>query len=75
MTSEILNYWYRALHSPHGIELVCSDVESIRARLYAARREAKDADLDQISICQSPFDPTKLWLFKRPRKDSNDEAP
>lgn len=61
----ILNHWYRALHSPLGIELICSDAESIRARLYTARREAQDTDLDQIAICQSPFDPMRLWLVKR----------
>jgi hypothetical protein len=61
----ILNHWYRALHSPLGIELVCSDAEGMRSRLYAARREAKDTDLDQISICQSPFDPMRLWLVKK----------
>lgn len=61
----ILNHWYRALHSPLGIELVVSDAASVRARLYQARRDAKDTDLDQISICLSPFDPMKLWLVKR----------
>jgi hypothetical protein len=65
VTEPILNHWYRALHSPLGIELVCSDAESIRTRLYAARRDAKDPDLEHISICQSPFDPMRLWLVKR----------
>jgi hypothetical protein len=61
----ILNHWYRALHSPLGIELVCSDAEGVRNRLYIARREAQDNDLAMISICQSPFDPMRLWLVKR----------
>jgi len=60
----LLNYWYQALASPLGIEVVCSNTEAIRARLYEARREAKDTDLDQISISLSPFDPTRLWLRK-----------
>jgi len=60
----ILNYWYRALHSPDGIAIVCSDVEGARNRLYTARKEAKDPDLNQISMCNSPFDPMKLWLVK-----------
>lgn len=66
----ILNHWYRALHSPIGIELVCSDTALIRARLYAARKESKDSDLDQIAICQSPFDPMRLWLVKRNPTDA-----
>ena len=61
----ILNYWYRALSSPFGIEIICSDPEGTRAQLYAARREAKDTDLNNISITPSPFDPAKLWLVKR----------
>ena len=61
----ILNYWYRALASPFGIEVSVSDVEKDRARLYNARREAKDPDLEQISITISRFDPMRLWLRKR----------
>lgn len=66
----ILNYWYRALHSPLGIELVCSDPAAMRPKLYVARKEAKDSDLDQISICLSPFDPMKLWLVKKRSPDA-----
>lgn len=65
----ILNHWYRALSSPRGIELIVSDAEAVRARLYAARKAAKDTDLDRIAVCLSPFDPMKLWLVK---KDSSD---
>jgi hypothetical protein len=65
----ILSLWYRALHSSHGIELVCSDADSIRQRLYGARREAKDTDLNQVSLCISPFDPFRLWLVKRKPSD------
>jgi len=61
----ILNYWYRALASPLGGQLVVSDIDKARAKLYAVRREARDPDLDQISITPSPFDPMKLWLRKR----------
>lgn len=69
----ILNYWYRALHSPMGVELSVSDATAIRARLYAARKEAQDTDLDKISICHSPFDPMKLWLVKK--EPSKNETP
>jgi hypothetical protein len=66
----ILNYWYRALHSPRGIELICSDVESIRAKLYMARKDAKDDDLKKVAVCLSPFDPMKLWLVKKEPSDA-----
>jgi hypothetical protein len=65
----ILSYWYRALQSPWGIELICSDPEALRQRLYAARREAQDSDLEGIALCVSPFDPTKLWLVKKGPSD------
>jgi hypothetical protein len=68
----VLNHWYRALHSPGGVQIVCSDVNLMRSRLYAARREAQDSDLDKISICGSPFDPMRLWLVK---KEPADETP
>jgi hypothetical protein len=61
----LLNHWYRALHSPLGIELLCSEFESTRQKLYALRREVKDPALAGISLCQSPFDSNRLWLVKR----------
>jgi hypothetical protein len=65
----MIHYWYQALSSPLGIELLCSDPEGTRKQLYTARRDAKDLDLNQISICLSPFDPHKLWLVKRASKE------
>jgi hypothetical protein len=61
----VIHYWYQALSTPFGIELVCSDPEGTRRALYGARKSAQDADLAQISICASPFDPHKLWLVKK----------
>jgi len=66
----LINFWYRALHSARGIELVCASAESTRAKLYAARREAKDPDLDKIGITISPFDPHKIWLLKKENSDA-----
>lgn len=65
----VLQFWYSALSSDLGVELVCSDAESVRTRLYTVRREAQDADLDQISLVTSPFDPMRLWLVKRRSTD------
>ena len=68
-TTGVLHYWYTALSSDLGIELNCSDADAARQRLYAARREAQDTDLDQISVCISPFDPMRLWLVKKGKSD------
>lgn len=66
-----LNYWYRALHSPLGVEVVVSDQEKARQKLYAARKESRDPDLERISICLSPFDPMKIWLVKKEPTDAS----
>jgi len=65
MSESIIHYWYQALASPLGIELVCSDVDSMRSRLYSARTEAQDTDLEKVAICHSPFDPQRLWMVKK----------
>jgi hypothetical protein len=64
----LIAHWYRALHSEFGVEIATSDPTQVRNKLYAARHEAKDTDLDIISVCVSPFDATKLWLVKRELK-------
>lgn len=63
----MIELWYQALHSSLGIEVVCSDPDKVSKKLYVIRKEVQDADLKDISICHSPFDPTKLWLVKRPK--------
>lgn len=63
--SNALQYWYAALASPYGIELVCSDITRAQNALYSARKEVQDEDLMKVSICHSPFDPARLWLVKR----------
>jgi len=65
----VLHYWYMALSSPFGVELLCSDAEAVRQRLYKARKEAGDADLEQVAVCMSPFDPQKIWLVRRKPTD------
>lgn len=69
----MLDLWYKALASPFGIEVACSDARAARIRLYTIRREIQDSDLDDISIHGSPFDPNKLWLVKKRRP--TDETP
>lgn len=65
MPAPELEYWYRALASEQGIVVSCNDRENLRSKLYVARAEAKDPDLDCISIALSPTDDSHLWLVKR----------
>ena len=70
---DILNLWYMALASPYGIEVEClPNFEAVRNKLYNLKHEVKDPDLKGISLCQSPFDPGRLWLVK---KEPSDAAP
>lgn len=68
MKSDLMQFWYQALSSPFGISISTSDPTATRQKLYAVRKETRDIDLEVISICVSPFDPTKLWLVKRAKK-------
>ena len=61
----MLEYWYMALNSPLGVCLRTSDPERLRQRLYAARREAADPQLDSISVAISPTAEDEVWLVKR----------
>lgn len=67
----VLNYWYRALHAEFGVEIFCSDINSCQAKLYQARRDAKDLDLERVYLTTSAFDPDRIWLVK---KRPTDEA-
>lgn len=71
----LINFWYRALHSPYGIAISVSDATAVRMKLYAERRLVQDLDLEQIAVCVSPFDPGKLWLVKRKPKDAQTGRP
>lgn len=63
----MLEHWYAALSSDYGVVIRCSDRERTRQRLYAARKEAQDPDLDDLSICFSPTNSSDLWIVKRKR--------
>ena len=59
-----LDLWYRALRSDFGIEIKVSNTDRAIARLYAARRNSMDLDLEKISICRSSA-PGTLWLVRK----------
>jgi hypothetical protein len=62
----LLDLWYMALSTPYGVEIACSpDFDAVRQALYRARTEARDDDLKGLALCQSPFDPSMLWIVKK----------
>lgn len=71
----MLDLWYRALASPLGIQILCSDPEAVKRQLYALRAKVQDLDLMSISINQSPFDRDRLWLVKDNSGNSENGAP
>ena len=61
----LLEFLYEALRSTHGVCLQTDNVESLRAKLYAARKASLDPDLDVLSFQPSPTDPHQLWITKK----------
>jgi hypothetical protein len=70
----VLEHWYAALRSPEGIVLRVSDFNAVRQKLYAARKEAMDPELDGLSLVQSPTDPNELWIVKKESADGPSEG-
>jgi hypothetical protein len=65
MTSQALQaILYLALSEPIGLLLTVSDVTRARARLYSARREASDPELDRLQIRVSPLADGELIIVK-----------
>jgi len=71
-----LEHWYAALGAQHGVEVDCcgNSPESVRQRLYQARKAAQDPDLDVLSIAVSPANPANLWIY-RSKADGDKEVP
>lgn len=71
-----LELLYRALASPIGIVIAVSDFALAQQRLYKARRESGDPDLDKLQLNRSPFNTDELWIVKGgtvPREAGLDE--
>lgn len=67
-----LDLWYTALSTPFGVEIATSDFEPVRQALYRARVDSRDDDLKTLAVCQSPVDPTLLWIV---RKEPSNASP
>lgn len=61
----MLEYLYEALASAKGIKLSVSDMEAAKRRLYKARADACDPDLEQLALVPSPTSSTELWILRR----------
>lgn len=61
----MLEYLYQALRSNFGIAIDTDDFELTRQKLYRAKRDAADKDLDCLSFVQSPTTPNQLWIVKK----------
>lgn len=65
----MLELLYQALASPLGIVIETTDVERLRQRLYAERREAKDESLAALGLVPSRTAPeSELWIVKKDAK-------
>lgn len=64
---EYIEFLYRALDTPLGVVIETSDVELLRTRLYAARREAMNPDFRFLTFTPSRSDPKgALWIVRMP---------
>jgi hypothetical protein len=66
-----INSWYEALGSQYGVVIQCEgNPVKVREKLYALRRDAKDPDLECLSIVQSPSNLSQLWIVKVPADET-----
>jgi len=59
-----LEAWYEALASKLGIVISVDDPQLFIQRMYKARKEAGDPQLDGLSILASPINPAEIWVLK-----------
>lgn len=60
----MIEFWYQALHHPIGVAVKTDDVETLRAKLYALRRQAADPALDALALVV-PVRPGVLWIVHK----------
>ena len=72
--AEPLELLYQALHSPLGIEIRSDDVPNALFRLYAARRNSGDPDLDRLQMRRQP-DPSLIWIVRGKAPPPADPGP
>lgn len=55
---------YQALGTPLGLVVRVSDFDLARNKLYSARKEAADPDLEIIQLRRSPYEANTIWIVK-----------
>lgn len=65
----MLLHWYEALRAEYGVIIQTDNPALTIQHLYAARRKAGDAELQGLSIVQSPTNPSELWIIKNAKKE------
>lgn len=63
----LLQHLYDALRAPIGVVVAADDgdVERLRQRLYALRRNAGDKSLDALAFIVSPTTAGELWIVRK----------
>lgn len=63
----LVEFLHRALSARYGIVISTNDVERLRQKLYAARREAQSPDFEALIFAPSRANPTsELWIVRKP---------
>lgn len=65
----MLLHWYEALRAEYGVIIQTDNPALTIQHLYTARRKADDAELQGLSIVQSPTNPSELWIIKNAKKE------
>lgn len=62
----MIEHWYAALREEIGVVVeVTGDREAARQKLYAARVDAMDPDLECLQILVSPVAANQLWIVRK----------
>lgn len=64
--TNFLEPWYEAQKRKIGVVIRTNKVDTCKSKLYAARADARDPSLAELSIIVSPIAPeTELWIVRR----------
>lgn len=65
MSSKFLSYWYMALREPVGMLFESTNVASAMTRLYTARKQSGDPELQSLVIMPDPEDKKSRFYITR----------
>lgn len=73
MDLPVLELWYEALRRGIGIVIETNDPTDLKNKLYRARRDAGDPDLEKLMILSSPTNPTGEIMIAHKTIEAPDE--